>query len=194
MVDFIIFYFSANLRDNKGSIISDYANQTATPLDYGSGHVHPNSAMYPGLVYDLAPTDYLNFLCSQGYNSSTIATFYGKPYTCPSKVPTVYDLNYPTITVPVLNDTLVVERTVKNVGPPATYHARVQSPRGLLISVKPAVLDFKKVGETKKFKVKLTADKENKILSMYLYGALIWGDGKHAVRSQIVVKVGGLFD
>jgi hypothetical protein len=35
----------------------------ATPFDYyGAGHMRPNRAMDPGLVYDLTTDDYLGFL------------------------------------------------------------------------------------------------------------------------------------
>ena len=36
----------------------------ATPLDFGSGHVHPQMAKDPGLVYDVHTQDYINFLCA----------------------------------------------------------------------------------------------------------------------------------
>lgn len=39
----------------------------ASPFDYGAGHVNPNNAIDPGLVYDTTIDDYLNFLCAWGY-------------------------------------------------------------------------------------------------------------------------------
>ena len=47
----------------------------ATPFGYAAGHVQPNRAADPGLVYDAGAADYLGFLSALGYNSSTIATF-----------------------------------------------------------------------------------------------------------------------
>ncbi|XP_030945814.1 cucumisin-like [Quercus lobata] len=39
---------------------------------YGSGHINPLQAVDPGLVYDAYEADYINFLCMQGYNTTTL--------------------------------------------------------------------------------------------------------------------------
>ncbi|KAH7533547.1 hypothetical protein FEM48_Zijuj04G0142700 [Ziziphus jujuba var. spinosa] len=51
----------------------------------------------------------------------------------------------------------------------------------------PNSLTFKKVGEEKSFKVTLKV-KNSKAAKKYVFGKLIWSDGKHNVRSPIVVK------
>ena len=160
----------------------------ATPFSYGAGHVNPNSAMDPGLVYDLSLNDYLNFLCSNGYNKTQIQMVSEETYKCPKPAISRTNLNYPSITVPKLNGSLVVTRTVKNVGTPGTYKARIQNPDGILVSVEPNKLEFKKIGEEKSFKLLLQV-KDAKAAKNYVFGKLIWSDGKHYVRSPIVVKV-----
>lgn len=159
----------------------------ATPFSYGSGHVQPNRAMDPGLVYDLGANDYLNFLCSLGYNSTQIATFSVEPYTCPSKPAKLEDLNYPSISIPNLAGEITITRTVRNVGTPGTYSVRVEEPRGVLVLVEPTSLKFDKVDEEKRFKVIFKA-KERNLRGEYVFGRIIWSDGKHFVRSPIVVK------
>ncbi|WP_216668117.1 hypothetical protein, partial [Proteus mirabilis] len=63
---------TARSRDNTGHPIKTAAKEKATPFNYGNGHIRPNRAMDPGLVYDLTTKDYLNFLCSLGYNETQI--------------------------------------------------------------------------------------------------------------------------
>lgn len=157
-----------------------------SPFSYGAGHVQPNRAMDPGLVYDLSFDDYLIFLCSLNYNQSQITLFSEQPYSCPKKV-ILIDFNYPSITVPNLNGSITVTRTVKNVGSPGTYKARVIRPPGITVLVKPNRMKFHKIGEEKSFKLTLKL-KQRSAAKEYVFGKLIWSDGKHYVRSPIVVK------
>ncbi|KAK4804400.1 hypothetical protein SAY86_004217 [Trapa natans] len=179
---------TAKSRDNKNEPILDSSFNKATPFDYGSGHVQPNRAMDPGLVYDITAEDYLDFLCAEGYNSSMLKVFTNETYTCP-KGARVANLNYPSITVPGLGSKgAVVYRKLKNVGHPGTYRVRVKAPSGVTVTVVPAELKFAKVGEEKSFKVIFKAErKSKKPLADYLFGHLVWSDGKHYVRSPISV-------
>lgn len=177
---------SATTLDNEREPLLNATNSQATPFSYGAGHVQPNTAMDPGLVYDTTIDDYLNSLCALGYNETQISVLSEGPYQC-NKNFSLLNLNYPSITVPNLKGTVTVTRTLKNVGSPATYIAHVQHPNGVTISVKPNMLKFNHVGEEKSFKVKLKV-KQGKTTNAYVFGKLIWSDGKHYVRSPIVVK------
>ncbi|KAG4378262.1 hypothetical protein GLYMA_17G004050v4 [Glycine max] len=144
---------TARTRDNTGKPMLDGGNNAnATPFAYGSGHIRPNRAMDPGLVYDLTNNDYLNFLCVSGYNQSQIEMFSGAHYRCPDII-NILDFNYPTITIPKLYGSVSLTRRVKNVGSPGTYTARLKVPVGLSISVEPNVLKFDNIGEEKSFKL-----------------------------------------
>lgn len=164
----------------------DSTNKKATPFAYGAGHVRPNRAMDPGLVYDLTVDDYLNYLCSRGYNQSMIRLFSDKPYTCPKSF-SLSDFNYPSISVDKFGGSATVSRKVKNVGSPGTYRARVRSPAGVTVSVNPSTLTFEKKGEEKKFEVTFKA-KSNGQPAGFVFGQLIWSNGHHYVRSPLVVK------
>lgn len=166
--------------------LTNASHVKADPFSYGGGHVQPNRAMDPGLVYDLSVKDYLNFLCTLGFNQSQIELFSEEPFTC-SKQISLIDFNYPSITVPNLDGSVTVKRKVKNVGPPATYKARVRSPRGVSVKIEPETLEFEKEGEEKAFRVTLKAKKYGGVKE-YVFGQLIWSDGRHYVRSPIVVK------
>ncbi|KAJ3707949.1 hypothetical protein LUZ61_011654 [Rhynchospora tenuis] len=173
---------TASITDNQGHKILNSSFLTATPFSYGSGHVNPNAAADPGLVYDLTATDYLNFLCSLGYNSSQLASFQ-TGYNCPSKPQDSKDLNYPSFTISQLIQSVTVSRTVKNVGPAGTYTATVEEPSGIRVKVEPNSLKFG-VGEEKKFMVTFHVDTPS---SDYVFGSITWSDGTRHVRSPVAV-------
>ncbi|XP_010542042.1 PREDICTED: subtilisin-like protease SBT5.3 [Tarenaya hassleriana] len=179
---------TATTMDDIPGPIRNATDMTATPFSYGAGHVRPNLAMDPGLVYDLTIKDYLNFLCSLGYNSTQMSVFSGKSFACPNPKPSALDLNYPSITVPNLSSVVTVKRTLKNVGKPGTYAVHVTNPKGVSVSVKPKGLKFTKDGEEKSFRVTLVKKGNGDVAKGYGFGELVWSDKEHYVRSPIVVR------
>ncbi|XP_057763822.1 subtilisin-like protease SBT5.3 [Salvia miltiorrhiza] len=178
---------TARTRDNTLNPVTNASHAKATPFSYGGGHVQPNRAMDPGLVYDLSVRDYLGFLCTLGFNQTQIQLFSEEEYTCSKPLASLINFNNPAITVPYLNGSVSVTRKVKNVGSPATYRARVRSPRGVAVKVEPETLEFEREGEEKAFRVTLKAKKYGGLRD-YVFGQLIWSDGRHYVRTPIVVK------
>ncbi|PKI41792.1 hypothetical protein CRG98_037827 [Punica granatum] len=69
---------------------------TGTPFHYGAGHLVPNRAIDPGLVYDMNIKDCLNFLCAVGYDQAAIQKFSNGPYWCPNYF-SLFDVNLPSI-------------------------------------------------------------------------------------------------
>ncbi|XP_043689287.1 subtilisin-like protease SBT5.4 [Telopea speciosissima] len=181
---------TAITRDNAREPMLNGTNVKASPFYYGGGHIQPNRAMDPGLVYDLTPIDYLNFLCTLGYNQTLIRVFSEskQPYTCPKPAISLLDFNYPSFTVPNLSGFATLTRKVKNVGSsPATYKAIIRPPLGISISVEPQILTFDSVGQEKTFKLTLKTNRPD-YAKTYVFGELKWTDGRHLVKSQIVVK------
>ncbi|XP_004492919.1 subtilisin-like protease Glyma18g48580 [Cicer arietinum] len=179
---------TATTQDNTNRPIQDASEKTlATPFAYGAGHVQPNLAIDPGLVYDLGLKDYLNFLCAYGYNQQLISALnFNGTFIC-SGSHSITDLNYPSITLPNLGLNVVnVTRTVTNVGPPSTYIAKAQLP-GYKIVVVPNSLSFKKTGEKKTFQVIVQATSVTP-RRKYQFGDLQWTNGKHIVRSPITAQ------
>ncbi|KAI4296081.1 hypothetical protein L6164_036070 [Bauhinia variegata] len=179
---------TARTRDNTVHPMLDGDFTTATPFAYGAGHIRPNRAMDPGLVYDLTVHDYLNFLCATGYNKTHMAYFIKRPYPCP-KSANILDFNYPSITIPELYGSVTVTRKLKNVGSAGTYVASTRAPKGISITLKPNTLKFHKIGEEKSFKMTISVD-EPRLKTAF--AGLTWSDGKHNVRSPIVI--GGIRD
>jgi hypothetical protein len=165
-----------------------------TPLDFGSGHVSPNDAMDPGLVYDVAADDYVSFLCGLRYSSRQISTVTGRRN--PSCAGATLDLNYPSFMV-ILNRTNSATRTFKRMltnvaASPAKYSVSVNAPAGMKVTVSPTALSFDGKGSKQTFtvtvqvsQVKRSSDDYNYIGN---YGFLSWNEvgGKHVVRSPIV--------
>ncbi|KOM32690.1 hypothetical protein LR48_Vigan01g224600, partial [Vigna angularis] len=182
---------SATSTDNSRKPIQDSSLNEATPFDYGAGHIKPNSAVDPGLVYDLNITDFLNYLCGRGYNSSQLKMFNHKPYTCPESF-SLADFNYPAITISEFGpgNSVNVSRTVTNVGSGrSTYMVRIKAPPHVEVSVEPRKLRFKKRGEKKEFRVALTLKKKTESTTDFVFGWLTWTDKKHHVRSPIAVNM-----
>lgn len=93
---------------------------TTNAFDMGAGFLSPQSAQNLGLVYETCLQDHINFLCAIGYNSTSIGIITGdkKTTSCPKPLPSVYNINYPSISVSNYSGQASVTRAVKNVGTP----------------------------------------------------------------------------
>ncbi|XP_076882789.1 subtilisin-like protease SBT5.4 [Bidens hawaiensis] len=180
---------TAYTKDNTGNPMLDETKNEASPFSRGAGHIDPNRAMDPGLVYNLTANDYLDFLCTRGYNNAMIRKFSDQPYECPKKN-NILDFNYPSITVHQLNGTVTVTRRLTNVGPPGKYTVSVKSPVGISVDVKPSTLAFGKKGEEQKFELTMKEVDDTSQISDHVFGELTWSNGKqYHVKSPIVVSV-----
>lgn len=160
----------------------------ADAFDYGGGHVDPNKALAPGLIYDMGISDYVCFLYAMGYNSSAISSMTKVHKPCRKSAKFLVNLNLPSITIPALKQRLTVSRTVTNVGPPnSVYTARVQAPAGTDAIVKPSILSFNSTIPKLEFKV--TFCSQLKVHGRYSFGYLYWEDGIHAVRIPLIVRI-----
>ncbi|KAG9135027.1 hypothetical protein Leryth_011528 [Lithospermum erythrorhizon] len=187
---------TATLVDNNLKAMTDESTgKPATPYSFGAGHLNLDQAMDPGLVYDLTEEDYVSFLCAIEYGSKTIQVITRSPVNCPMKKPLPENLNYPSIaamftTSPSGGSSKTFFRTVTNVGNTnAEYHVKVEAPKGVKVSVKPARLTFSENVRKLSYYVTIVVDRKHLLLddSGAVFGALSWTDGKHVVRSPIVV-------
>ncbi|GMI82165.1 Senescence-Associated Subtilisin Protease [Hibiscus trionum] len=194
---------TAYTLDNSGSTIKDLATgEESSPFVHGAGHVDPNRALDPGLVYDIDDNDYVAFLCSIGYDLNRIAVFVRGPTssdTCEGKLATPGDLNYPSFSVVFYSYNHVVKykRTVKNVGasPDAIYEAKVNAPPGVEISVSPSKLEFSGENQTLSYEVTFASNGLALSAVSSAFGSIEWFDGVHRVRSPVAVRwVEGLKD
>ncbi|XP_031394644.1 subtilisin-like protease SBT3.6 isoform X2 [Punica granatum] len=164
--------------------------KVADPFDYGGGIINPNGAAWPGLVYDMAMTDYINYLCHRGYNESDISRIVGQPTICQDKSHSILDTNLPSITIPNLASLTTVMRTVTNVGPQmSTYWALIEPPPGTTVTVCPNVLVFNATAQKITFKVTVRLILPI-VESGYIFGSLKWSNGVNHVTSPLIVRVG----
>ncbi|KAL5561182.1 hypothetical protein UlMin_030929 [Ulmus minor] len=187
---------TANTVDNRNQpMIDESTGKYSTPYDFGSGHLNLDRAMDPGLVYDITNNDYVNFLCSIGYGPKIIQVITRTPVKCPVKRPLPDNLNYPSIAAlfPTSSKGVTSKmfiRTVTNVGVPnSVYRVRVEPPKGVTVTVKPSKLMFSEAVRKRSFVVTVSADSGHLVLgdSGAVFGSVSWTDGKHVVRSPIVV-------
>ncbi|KAK4841300.1 hypothetical protein QYF36_002393 [Acer negundo] len=160
----------------------------ADPFDFGGGIVNPNEAADPGLVYDMTTDDYIHYLCAMSYNNYAISGLIGKPTMCPTETPSILDVNVPSLTISsIMNSTIVLTRTVTNVGDPkSVYKAVIEPPVGIIVSVKPEVLVFDSA--TKKMSYSVAVSTTHQVNTGYYFGSLTWTDGIHAVRIPLSVR------
>uniref|UniRef100_A0A2P2P146 Subtilisin-like protease SBT1.6 n=1 Tax=Rhizophora mucronata TaxID=61149 RepID=A0A2P2P146_RHIMU len=187
---------SASTFNNLIQPMTDEATgKASTPYDFGAGHLNLVQAMDPGLVYDITNNDYVNHMCGIGYGAKAIQVVTRSPVTCPLKRPLPENLNYPSVAALFPSSSRGTTskafiRTVTNVGQPkAVYRVKIESPKGAMVTVKPSKLVFTEAVKKASFIVTVTADVRNIVLddSGAVFGSISWSDGKHVVRSPIVV-------
>ncbi|XP_051124966.1 subtilisin-like protease SBT5.6 [Andrographis paniculata] len=175
---------SAGISNNLGKPITDASGNPADPFQFGSGHFRPTKAADPGLVYDASYADYLLYLCS-----IKNATNLDPLFICPKVLPSPNSLNYPSLAVPKLNGTLMVSRTVTNVGNSrSVYTVSINPPPGISVRLSPTILYFNQTGQKRSFTINIRAETEAE-KDKYLFGLYTWYDGIHHVRSPIAVSV-----
>ncbi|KAI5061514.1 hypothetical protein GOP47_0024019 [Adiantum capillus-veneris] len=199
---------SATHHDNSMRTIRNGSMEKATPFNYGSGHVNPNAAADPGLLYDASPEDYFLFVCGLRHNRSSMVNLTGntmseRKWKCPQHPPSLLDLNYPSFALSRLprNVSRTVLRTVTYVGGHNNYEAIVRPPRGVRVQVVPSRLSFSALGQKLQFRVTFSVMRlrnHNEALTRsnhvppagaWAFGSLIWTDGTRRVSSPIAVAL-----
>jgi hypothetical protein len=174
---------SALVTTARQDIVREDGVTPADPFDIGGGHVVPNSAVEPGLIYEADRQDYQAFLCGQPDTVIDAAV-------CEQLIADGYPtdatgLNLPSITVSALAGSKTVSRTVTNTGAATQYNAEVAAPPGINVEVNPSVLSLG-AGETGRYDVTLSTVNAN--LHQWQFGSLSWVSTQHKVRSPITVR------
>ncbi|XP_055821402.1 subtilisin-like protease 3 [Solanum dulcamara] len=154
----------------------------------GAGHVNPSKANDPGLIYDTPFEDYVPYLCGLKYTSREVGNLLQRKVKC-SEVKSIPEaqLNYPSFSIRLGSTPQTYTRTVTNVGDAtSSYKVEIASPKGVVVKVKPFVLNFSMLNQKLTYQVtfsKTTNSSNDNIVE----GFLKWTSNRHSVRSPIAL-------
>ncbi|GAB2873150.1 hypothetical protein GCM10027277_48030 [Pseudoduganella ginsengisoli] len=149
------------------------------PWAQGAGHVQPNLAADPGLVYDSNAVDWIRYLCGLGKLAANSANCTNLGSIQP------YNLNLPSLTIAEVLGKASITRTVTNVGDTAATYTAAATLPGYTVTVSPSTLTLEP-GAKATFTVNLTNNSAAQ--GVWNYGSLTWSDGVHTVRSPLTAK------
>ena len=165
----------------RQNLTTEFSDDPATPFDMGSGHVVPNRALDPGLVYDAGLLDYAAFSCEnnvQIVNDATCDFLAAEGFSFDGS-----DLNLASIGVGELVGAQTVKRTVTNVAKKrgrTTYRVSIDAPDGIDVSVSPEILRLRQ-GESADYEVTFSVN-DGAVLDEFSFGSLTWADRPRSAR------------
>jgi subtilisin family serine protease len=175
---------SALMTTAHQSLLSSNGQNAAIPFDYGAGHIVPNDATDPGLVYDVTDDEFDSFAC--GTDSPAVSAERCDQLAAAGYSFAAADLNQPSIAVSRLANVRTISRRVTNVSDQSeSYTASVIAPAGVEVSVAPASLTLA-AGQSVSFEITLTHT--SGALDLWRFGSLTWESNEHSVYSTIAVK------
>ena len=175
---------SALMTTARQNVVKEDGATAADPFDFGAGHIRPNNAIDPGLVYDAGLFDYIAASCGTDSPLASGEFCAGLESSGTSIDPA--NLNLPSIGMTEIFGTKTIHRTVTNVGPAGTYRAHVTPPPGFSVQVSPQQFHIGK-GQSKTFEV--TISHVSAPAFEWRFGSLTFRDGNgHSVRSPIAVR------
>jgi hypothetical protein len=155
----------------------------ADPFAQGAGHVEPNTAADPGLVYDSDFFDWLSFLCgtTNGVSQGTCDFLEGIGYSLDPS-----DLNLASFAIGALPYEQTVNRTVINVGSLSETYSFSAAVVGIDVTANPSSFTLAP-GETQEYTLTFTVN--GAALNTYATGFATWtGNEGHIVRSPVAVR------
>ena len=175
---------SALMTTARQSLTGSDGASPANPFDFGAGHIVPNDAVDPGLVYDVTDDEYDAFACAP--DSPAIAVDRCNALNAAGLSFAAADLNQASIAIERLANERTISRRVTNVGDQTeSYAAIVIAPSGIGVNVVPASLTVAP-GQSASFDV--TFNYESGPLDLWRFGSLTWVSGDHSVYSSIAIR------
>jgi len=157
---------SALMTTSRQDIVASTGLGSANPLDFGAGHIVPNAALDPGLVYEVTAEEYDAYVADMSVQAR--------------------NLNLPSITMSKLANAQTVTRRVTNVSDEAgAYTVEISPPPGMVVTVVPNSISLAP-GQSTTFNVTVTY--QSGPLDLWRFGSLTWRSESRDVYSPIAVK------
>ena len=175
---------SAIMTTSRQDISASSGLGDANPFDFGAGHIVPNSAIDPGLVYEITDEEYDAFSC--GIESPAVTDTRCEELEAAGMSFEARALNLPSISLSGLANSQTVTRRVTNVSEEAgAYNAEISPPPGMRVEVVPSTISLGP-GESASFEV--TISYESGPLDLWRFGSMTWRSDSHDVFSPIAVR------
>lgn len=177
---------SALMTTARQDVFKEDGVTLADPFDFGAGHIVPNTAADPGLVYDAGFPDYLAFLC--GNEPGVVG-----PATCDSLIgagfsPEASQLNLASITADEIIGPETITRTVTSVAAGSTTWTATVNVPGYSAEV-PAPFTLAS-GASQPFDVTFT--RTDAPIEEWRFGELMLTSGAYVVRSPIALRAAAI--
>jgi hypothetical protein len=157
---------SALMTTSRQDITSSGGVGSASPFDFGAGHIDPNSAINPGLAYEITDDEYDAFVADMENEGR--------------------QLNLASVSLSKLANSQTVTRRVSNVDEEAgSYLLEVSPPPGTRVDIVPDSISLGP-GESASFDITITY--ESGPLDLWRFGSFTWRSADHTVYSPITVK------
>nr|MDJ0812278.1 S8 family serine peptidase [Woeseiaceae bacterium] len=175
---------SALMTSARQDITTDDGETSAHAFDFGAGHIVPNAALDPGLVYNVSNDEFDAFAC--GTASPAVSQERCDQLAAQGLSFAAADLNQPAISIGRLASQRTVTRRVTNVRDvAASYTASVEAPSGIGVAVDPPALTLQP-GESAEFDV--TVSMQSGPLDLWRFGSFSWLNGDLEVRSPLAIR------
>jgi len=174
---------SALMTSSRQNIVKEDGRSPADPFDMGAGHIAPNPAADPGLLYPLDTREYDAYLCTIGLQRISDAEC--QRLATAGFDQDARDINLPSIAITELVGEVAVTRTVLNPGPAAKFSVEKSVPEGIELTVTPETLTLA-TDETAEFTLRFSSDGSG--INEWHYGNIRWVNETHTVFSPFVVQ------
>jgi subtilisin family serine protease len=175
---------SALMTTSRQDITSSGGGGAASPFDFGAGHIAPNSAIDPGLAFEITDDEYDAFAC--GIESPAVTEERCEKLEAAGVSSEGRQLNLPSVSLSELANSQTVTRRVTNVDDEAgSYLIEASSPPGMRVDVVPDSISLAP-GESVTFEITITY--ESGPLDLWRFGSFTWRSTEHTVYGPIAVR------